>query len=90
MDFSLFSDLLRNLLHVQVLYTKGDAAVFHQFQEKYCYNSALQPSFTAETLSRLTGEAQENTLYGLQDDLGVCLIFMLILQFKPKGLFGGK
>lgn len=22
--------------------------------------------------------------------LGVCLVFMLILQFKPKGLFGGK
>ena len=22
--------------------------------------------------------------------LGVCVIFMLILQFKPKGLFGGK
>jgi branched-chain amino acid transport system permease protein len=22
--------------------------------------------------------------------LGVCLAFMLILQFKPKGLFGGK
>lgn len=75
MDFSLFSDLLRNLLHIQVHYTEGDGAVFQRFQEKYCYNSALQPSFTAETLSRLTGEAQENTLYGLQDDLGVCLIF---------------
>ena len=75
MDFSLFSDLLRNLLHVQVFYTGGDDAVFQRFQEKYCYNSALQPSFTAETLSRLTEEAQENTLYGLQDDLGVCLIF---------------
>ena len=75
MDFSLFSALLRNLLHVQVLYTEGDEAVFHLFQEKYCYNSALQPAFTAEALARLTEEAQENTLYGLQDDLGVCLIF---------------
>lgn len=75
MDFALFSSLLKNLLHVQVLCTDGKAQDFQSFCDKYCYNVALQPAFTAETLSRLTGEAQEHILYGLQDELGICLIF---------------
>lgn len=78
MDISLFSSLLRNLLHVQVHHTDGDEADFLRFQEKYCYHENIQPAFTAETLSRFTREAQEHILYGLQDDLGICLIFFTL------------
>lgn len=77
MDLQLFSSLLRNLLHINVLFGDAESDIFAQFQEKYCYHAALQPAFTAETLRRLAGEAQENTIYGLQDDLGICLQFFL-------------
>lgn len=75
MDHALFSSLLQNLLHVQVFQTKGEETEFRAFQEKYCFNEVLQPVFTAESLSHLMKEVQPSILYGLQDDLGVCLIF---------------
>lgn len=77
MDVFLFAALLQNLLHIQVLNLSREKDALLHFQEKYCYHSALQPAFKAETLSRLTSEAQENTLYGLQDDLGICIIFFV-------------
>lgn len=75
MDLPLFTSLLQNLLHINVLHEAGESDIYARFEEKYCYHAALQPAFTAATLRRLGGDAQENTIYGLQDDLGVCLQF---------------
>ena len=74
MDFALFDSLIRNLLQMNVYHTDCDPTVWRKFEEKYCYNPLLQPAFTEETLSRLVEEMQENTMYGLQDELGVCVL----------------
>ena len=76
MDVALFSSLLRNLLQINVMSAqKGENEVFRRFQDRFCYRPALQPAFTAAALVQLADQARERTFYGLQDDLGVCLIF---------------
>lgn len=74
MDFALFDSLIRNLLQMNVYHTDCAPTVWREFEEKYCYNPLLQPAFTEETLSRLVEEMQENTMYGLQDELGICVL----------------
>lgn len=86
MDLFLFSSLLQNLLHLQVAFTENDDSIFLAFQDKFCYNRVLQPAFTAETLSRISSEMQDNVFYGLQDELGISLI---LFRFeKQKFLVG--
>lgn len=75
MDLTLFTSLLQNLLHVHVLCLAEDGEALKAFQERYCYNPRLQPEFTEKTLSRLLADMRDNTLYGLQDALGLCVQF---------------
>ena len=75
MDMTLFSTLLRNLLHVQVHYDTREEELLGSFAEKYCYNPALQPLFTLQALKELTAQAEDHTFYGVQDALGICLLF---------------
>ena len=86
MDLALFDSLTRNLLHMNVCHSEGDAAVWREFEEKYCYNPLLQPAFMAETLSRRAEEMQENTMYGLQDELGICV---LLFRFAGQSYLVG-
>lgn len=81
MNYELFASLLQHLLHTHVLITDREQPSFLTFEEKYCYSHSLQPAFTNDSLLRIAGELQEKTLYGLQDDLGICIIFF-ILQDK--------
>ncbi len=75
MDLELFSALLQNLLHLNVLY--GDTPeLYEKFERAFCYHSALQPMFTAKELRRLADGMREETIYGFEDELGVCLQFL--------------
>ena len=75
MASSLLATLLQNLLHINVLTIEKEANALAGFEAKYCYNGALQPVFTAEILSELIEAAQNGVIYGLQDDLGICIQF---------------
>lgn len=77
MDTMLFSSLLQNLLQTNVLCLDTGSENLNTFEEKYCYNQDLQPAFTAQTLSPLLESMQEHILYGIRDDLGICIIFFL-------------
>lgn len=75
MDLELFSALLRNLLHTEVRSLPTEGGDLSDFEEKFCYDPALQPYFTAVNLSRLLADVEERVLYELEDELGVCLLF---------------
>lgn len=78
MDLTLFTALLQNLLHMQVLTTDGQEDAFKAIEERYCYNPALQPALTAEALAHMYGEMSDDNIYGFQDELGICMEFFRI------------
>lgn len=80
MDRMLFSTLLRNLLHVDVIPDGQEDGVLDGFEKRYCYNPALQPMFCAETLTRFTEDMEETVLYEFRDSLGICLLSCLLEQ----------
>lgn len=75
MDFVLFSSLIRNLLKTPVSQMTQGEDTFAAFQDKYCYNPALQPIFTAKPLSALFADVEEKMVYEYQDELGVNILF---------------
>lgn len=86
MDLSLFSSLLRNLLHTNVMYTCQNQQALPGFEEKYCFHPSLQPMFTAQALTFLMESMQENTFYEIIDTLQVCLLFF---RFADQTFFVG-
>lgn len=86
MNLSLFSSLLRNLLHANVMYTCQDQQALPDFEEKYCFHPSLQPLFTAQALTFLMESMQENTFYEIIDTLQVCLLFF---RFAGQTFFVG-
>lgn len=75
MDLDLFSSLLRNLLHTGVLSLPAEGGDLTEFEEKFCYDPALQPLFTAGNLSRLLADVEDGVLCEMEDELGVCVLF---------------
>ena len=75
MDIVLFSSVLKNLLRTEALCPDEDCDALHTFEEKYCYNQNLQPMFTESALSSFLDSMQEQIIYGIQDDLGICILF---------------
>ena len=74
MDIALFSSLLRNLLHTDIILPDAEGEPLKRFEEKYCYNAKLQPAFTAQAISPLAGAMREQIIYGIQDELGICIL----------------
>lgn len=75
MDITFFSTLLQNLLQTDVFYLDADGKGLETFEEKYCYHHDLQPMFTVQTLLPLIDSMQDHVIYGIKDDLGICILF---------------
>lgn len=75
MDITLFSNLLRNLFHANVMYISPDRENLRLFEEKYCFHSSLQPMYTEQALSYLTESMHENVFYEIIDTLQICVLF---------------
>lgn len=75
MDIQLFSTLLRNLFHANIMLTDDDIDVFLDFEKQYCFHPSLQPMYTASALSYLADSMLENTFYEIIDTLQICLLF---------------
>lgn len=86
MNLSLFSTLLRNLLHANILHLKDDRNELLRFEEKYCLHPSLQPMYTAEALSYLLESMHENTFYEIVDTLQICILFF---RFADQTFFVG-
>lgn len=81
MDLELFKRLLHNLLSAEVSAYEKDIRTLDAFEEACCFHKALQPLFTADSLSYLLNSMNDTTFYEIVDKLDVCLFF-----FR----FGGK
>lgn len=86
MDLTLFSALLRNLLHANVMHVGQDQKDLQSFEEKYCFHPSLQPMYTAQALSYLMESMQEKTFYEIVDTLQICMIFF---RFADRTFFIG-
>ncbi len=83
MDIKLFRKLLQNLLNTDVRTYDNDIRSLAALEETCCFQKALQPMFTADSLSYLLGSMNDTTFYEIVDKLDVCLFFF---QFE-KNLF---
>lgn len=86
MDLSLFSTLLRNLLHANVIYIGTNQKDLLHFEEKYCFHPSLQPLYTADGLAYLMESMHENTFYEIVDTLQICILFF---RFADQTFFVG-
>ena len=75
MDHELFLRLVTNIANVNIAQILEYEKDLRSFEEKYCFNSSLQPMFTKEALSLLMNSADSDTIYEIVDQLGVCISF---------------
>lgn len=75
MDRELFLRLVTNIVNVNIAQIQEYEKDLRSFEEKYCFNSSLQPMFTKEALSLLMNSANPDTIYEIVDQLGVCISF---------------
>ena len=75
MDLELLKKLLHNLLNTEVMIYDNDVRPLAAFEDTYCFQKALQPMFTANSLSYLLNSMNDTTFYELVDKLNVCLFF---------------
>ncbi len=81
MDLELFRKLLHNLLTAEVIIHDNDIRTLAAFEDTYCFQKALQPMFTVNSLSYLLDSMNDTTFYEIVDKLDVCLFFF---QFKKR------
>ncbi len=81
MDLELFRKLLHNLLNTEVRAYDDEPRTLAAFEDAYCFQKALQPMFTAASLSYLLNSMNDTTFYEIVDKLDVCLFFF---QFQQK------
>lgn len=81
MDTELFRKLLHNLLNAEVIIYDNDIRSLSAFEDACCFQKALQPMFTVESLSYLLNSMNDTTFYEIVDKLDVCLFFF---RFKEK------
>lgn len=62
-------------MQTDVLCLGTDREGLETFEEKYCYHHHLQPMFTVQTLAPLIASMQDYVIYGIKDDLGICILF---------------
>ncbi len=81
MDTELFRKLLHNLLNAEVIIYDNDIRSLSAFEDACCFQKALQPMFTVESLSYLLNSMNDTTFYEIVDKLDVRLFFF---RFKEK------
>lgn len=86
MDTDLFVTLIQNLLHTNAICFDRKTADASEFENRYCYNAALQPMFTAKVLNTTIHSAKERTIYELCDQLGIWTQFF---RFEENVYFIG-
>ena len=78
MDHELFTSLLQSLLQIGVVSFPEDGGDPGAFSEKYCYNSILQPCFTADELTGSVRALENSIITDIHDELGIrILLFRL-------------
>lgn len=75
MDKKLFSSVIQSLLHTEVLCVSESGEELQKFEERNCYNSYLQPLFTAKNLAALFADVEDHVLYDMRDRLEICTMF---------------
>lgn len=81
-NFPLLSELLKNLLHMNVLILDDNKQEqLDDFEKKYCYNSVLQPMFTGDYLRSFHETLEERCICCLEDPLGT-RIYLFRLEGK--------
>lgn len=81
MDLELFRKLLHNLLNAEAIIYDNDNRTLTAFEASHCFQKALQPMFTADSLSYLLDSMDDTTFYEIVDKLDVCLFFF---RFEKK------
>lgn len=74
MEIEIFTAFISNCLRVQALCVESAPDSLKNFEEKNCFDSALQPMYTAEYLSFLIDNSKENVFYEITDYVGTCLL----------------
>ena len=72
MDNTLFSSLIKNLLHTDVTVASEESLT--QFESKYCYNASLQPFYMKNNLINTLDNCQPDIVYEYRDILGTCVL----------------
>lgn len=80
MDLELFRKLLHNLLNTEVRTYDDNLRTLAAFEDACCFQKALQPMFTADSLSYLLDSMDDTTFYEIVDKLDVCLFFFQFQQ----------
>lgn len=81
MDTNIFTRFIENSLHIQILCVEQEGNL-NLFEAENCFDSALQPMYTAEYLSLLINNAKPNTFYEITDYVNTSL-----LLFEFQGYF---
>lgn len=88
MDNTLFSSVIQNILHISIVHFYQNKHELDDFESRYCYNPSLQPMFTAENLSQVITDMENNILYESRDSLGICiLLFRFCGEYFLAGPF---
>jgi AraC-like DNA-binding protein len=82
MNYELFTNLLQNLLQVNVYDVTAQPDALEQIQESCCRNPILQPMYTKETLTYLAESMKEECFYEIVDDIGISLLFFSFADHK--------
>ncbi len=75
MNTNIFERLISNLLTASITKISDLNKNLKYFEEKNCLVKPLQPMFTADALTFLITNSKSNTLYEIQDKIGVCATF---------------
>lgn len=75
MENDLFLRLIKNLTGVNAIKIDNYDKDLRSFEEKYCFNSTLQPMFTREALSLMINSSEAETIYEIVDSINVCIVF---------------
>jgi AraC-like DNA-binding protein len=82
MDYEFFTNLLQNLLQVNVYDVTAQPEALEQIQENCCRNPILQPMYAKETLTYLAESMKEECFYEIVDDIGISLLFFSFADHK--------
>ena len=73
LDTDLFVRLINNLIGTNTTLIADFEKDLRSFEEKYCFNNVLQPMFTMEALSLLVNSSDQDTIYEIVDQMGICI-----------------
>lgn len=77
MDSNLLLSLTQNILSVNATEVTDMDNSLAQFEDKYCFDSDLQPMYTADALHYLLSSAVANTFYEIVDYFNISILFFL-------------